>query len=76
MQKIFIFSSLDSEKTTPKPIAAGKEGGIAIVIRSSNLKASFLPLKPAFQSPGITQKKPMKANPASKKTNFQTSRMN
>ena len=76
MQNIFIFSSLESEKTTPKPIAAGNEGGITIVIRSINFLARFPPLKPAFISPGMTQKKPKKAHPASKKINFQTSRMN
>jgi len=37
MQKIFLFLSYRTAKITPEVIAAGRAGGIAIVIRSMNL---------------------------------------
>ena len=70
MQNIFAFFSLYKEKITPKPIAAGSEGGIAIVSKSKILFARKDPDNPFFIKTGIKQKNPRKAKAASKKMNL------
>jgi len=70
MQNIFAYLSLYNENITPKPIAAGSDGGIAIVSKSVILLARKDPDKPFFFKTGIKQKNPMNAIPASKKINL------
>lgn len=47
IQYILYLLSLDTAKTTPTVIAAGKAGGTVIVIKSSDLSAISQPLYPS-----------------------------